>query len=51
VRIALKKTLLGSFTDVIKVKQKYKLPDLRNAAMVLAVNRVARALQLRGAFP
>jgi glutamate dehydrogenase (NAD(P)+) len=51
VRIALKKTLLGSFTDVIKVKQKYKLPDLRNAAMVLAVNRVARALQLRGVFP
>ncbi len=46
----LERVLVGSFADVWNLTQKEKI-DLRNAAMMIAVDRVANALAERGIFP
>lgn len=39
-----------AFSDVLKVAQEYKA-DMRTAAYILAVNRVAEAARIRGIYP
>ncbi len=51
VNSAMKDILVGAFCEINKMKEKYRTKDLRIAAMALAVNRVTRAIQLRGIFP
>ena len=46
----LRKVIVNSFKDVWDVAQREKT-DLRNAAMMIAVSRVANALAERGIFP
>lgn len=46
----LKKVMVNSFKAVWDLAEKEKF-DLRNAAMMIAVNRVAKALNERGIFP
>ena len=46
----LKKVMVNSFKAVWDLAEKEKI-DLRNAAMMIAVNRVAKALNERGIFP
>jgi len=46
----LKRVMVNSFADTWALAQKEKT-DLRNAAMMIAVNRVAKALTARGIFP
>ncbi|MHA2363485.1 MAG: Glu/Leu/Phe/Val family dehydrogenase [Candidatus Hodarchaeales archaeon] len=48
---ALEEILIKAFEEVVQMKLKYHLNDLRTAAMALAVQRVAKAIQLRGIFP
>jgi len=36
---------------VFEVREKYGIRDLRTAAMALSVQRVAKAIELRGIFP
>ncbi len=48
---ALQDILVRSFAEVNKARETYGLKSLRVAAMALAVNRVARAIELRGIFP
>lgn len=48
---ALRDILVRAFAEVNKAKEFYNLSSLRSAAMALAVNRVARAIELRGIFP
>jgi len=48
---ALRKILVRAFAEVNQMKEKYNTKDFRTAAMALAVQRVARAIQLRGIFP
>ncbi len=48
---ALQDILVRSFAEVNRTKEAYGLKSLRVAAMALAINRVARAIELRGIFP
>ncbi|MFX0209903.1 MAG: Glu/Leu/Phe/Val dehydrogenase [Candidatus Hodarchaeota archaeon] len=48
---AMQDILVGAFYEINKMKKKFHTKDLRIAAMALAVNRVAQAIQLRGIFP
>ncbi|MCY3412381.1 MAG: Glu/Leu/Phe/Val dehydrogenase [Candidatus Heimdallarchaeota archaeon] len=48
---ALSDALLTAFSSVNEMKDRHSLPDLRTAAMALAVKRVSKALELRGVFP
>lgn len=53
VNTELEKRLSRSFNEVISIKRKYKNEDItmRNAAMILALNRVVNAFRLRGLWP
>jgi glutamate dehydrogenase/leucine dehydrogenase len=46
----LKDIMVRGFNDVIKTKEKYNL-GMRQAAYVLAVDRVAEAVRMRGIYP
>jgi glutamate dehydrogenase (NAD(P)+) len=46
----LKRVIVNSFKSVWEMAEREKV-DLRNAAMMIAVDRVARALDARGIFP
>ena len=46
----LKKVMVDSFKAVWDLADRHKT-DLRNAAMMIAVSRVAKALSQRGIFP
>ncbi|MFX1326650.1 MAG: Glu/Leu/Phe/Val dehydrogenase [Promethearchaeota archaeon] len=46
----LKKILLEAFEEVCQVSKERKIP-LRTAAYIIAVSRIARAIELRGIFP
>jgi glutamate dehydrogenase (NAD(P)+) len=46
----LKGIMLKSFDDVWTIHKKEKSP-LRDAAFILAINKIARAIELRGIFP
>lgn len=46
----LKEIMTRSFLDVLKISQEHK-EDMRTAAYMLAVDRVAEALRLRGIWP
>jgi glutamate dehydrogenase (NAD(P)+) len=48
---ALEDILINSFANVLKIQDKYKISDIRTSAMALAVQRVAKATELRGIFP
>lgn len=47
----LKKIMIRAFQEVRASKEKYHIKDLRTAAMALAVERVAKVIELRGIFP
>ncbi|MEM4734525.1 MAG: Glu/Leu/Phe/Val dehydrogenase [Candidatus Thorarchaeota archaeon] len=47
----LTKIMSRSFREVRDTQKKYNLKDLRTAAMALAVERIAKVIQLRGIFP
>ncbi|MFX1511797.1 MAG: Glu/Leu/Phe/Val dehydrogenase [Promethearchaeota archaeon] len=51
INTALKNILVGAFNEINSVKEKFHTKDLRIAAMALAVDRVTRAIRLRGIFP
>jgi glutamate dehydrogenase/leucine dehydrogenase len=42
--------MLKAFDEVVSIHEKEKV-DLRTAAYILAVKRVAKAIELRGLFP
>ena len=42
--------MIRSFNDVLKIAQE-KSTDMRTAALILAVQRVAKALEIRGIYP
>ena len=46
----LKKVMVKSFQDVLATSQKHKV-NMRRAAYVLAVGRVAEAIEIRGIYP
>jgi glutamate dehydrogenase (NAD(P)+) len=46
----LKQIILEAFEDTYKISQERKLP-LRTAAYIIAVSRIAKAIELRGIFP
>lgn len=46
----LQELIVSSFNDVLKTSKKYNI-DLRRAAYVLAVERVAEAIKVRGIYP
>ncbi|MGC9208646.1 MAG: Glu/Leu/Phe/Val family dehydrogenase [Nitrososphaeria archaeon] len=46
----LEERMVKSFNDVYDISKKYKV-DMRTAALVLAVSRVAEAIKLRGIWP
>ena len=46
----LKKIMLKAFEEVYKVSKERKIP-LRTAAYIIAVSRIAKAIELRGIFP
>ena len=48
---ALKDILVKAYTEVNGMKDKYHMKNLRLSALALAVERVAKAIQLRGIFP
>ena len=48
---ALRDILVRAFSEVYTAREKFKTKDLRTAAMALAVERVAKAIELRGIFP
>lgn len=50
VNVQLEKVMVKSFQDVLKVYQQEKV-DMRTAAHMLAVSRVAEATRLRGIYP
>jgi len=50
VNAELKKLMIQATNDVYNTSQKYKI-DMRNAAMILAIERVAEATKVRGIFP
>ena len=46
----LREVMVKSFAEVLQTSQKHKI-DMRRAAYVLAVDRVAEAIRVRGIFP
>jgi glutamate dehydrogenase (NAD(P)+) len=46
----LERIMVRAFTDVLDTSDRYKI-DLRTSALVLAVQRVAEAIQVRGIYP
>ncbi|MFW9988003.1 MAG: Glu/Leu/Phe/Val dehydrogenase [Candidatus Odinarchaeota archaeon] len=46
----LKKIILTAFEEVFKISQERNIP-LRTAAYIIAVSRIAKAIELRGIFP
>jgi glutamate dehydrogenase (NAD(P)+) len=48
---ALHDILVKAFAEVNKTRETYGLQSLRVAAMALAIQRVAKAIELRGIFP
>jgi glutamate dehydrogenase/leucine dehydrogenase len=46
----LREVMVNSFTEVLQTAHKYKI-DMRRAAYVLAVDRVAEAIKVRGIYP
>jgi glutamate dehydrogenase (NAD(P)+) len=50
VNVQLEKVMVKGFRDVLKVSQEEKV-DMRTAAYMLAVSRVAEATRLRGIYP
>jgi glutamate dehydrogenase (NAD(P)+) len=50
VRAKLTKMMRSAFADVAKTKKKYNV-DFRTAAYVVAIERVAQAVKLRGIYP
>ncbi len=50
VRDRLTKVMKKAFAEAIKAKEKYKT-DLRTAAYIVAIGRVANALKLKGIYP
>lgn len=46
----LREVMVNSFAEVLQTAQKYKI-DMRRAANVLAVDRVAEAIRVRGIYP
>ncbi|AEH51408.1 Glu/Leu/Phe/Val family dehydrogenase [Pseudothermotoga thermarum] len=50
VRNKLSKMMRAAFAEVAKVKEKYNT-DFRTAAYILAIDRVAQAVKLRGIYP
>ncbi len=50
VNAKLEKAMTRSFTEVVTIRDKYDV-DMRTAAYVLAVGRVAEAIRLRGIWP
>ena len=51
VNAELEKIMVKSFNDVVKTKREFGEILLRDAAMILALRRVVKALELRGIFP
>ncbi len=50
VNVRLRDLLLKAFDEVLSIHKREKV-DLRTAAYILAVKRIARAIELRGLFP
>ncbi|HID15944.1 MAG TPA: glutamate dehydrogenase, partial [Candidatus Atribacteria bacterium] len=50
IREALEKKMRKAFSDVLEAKNKYNV-DMRTAAYVVAIDRVAFAVEKRGIFP
>jgi glutamate dehydrogenase (NAD(P)+) len=50
VRVKLERVMTDAFAGVVALSEKEDV-TLRDAALMLAVQRVARAIQLRGVFP
>lgn len=50
IRERLKEVMVNAFNEVVDVMKHYKV-DMRTAAMILAVSRVAEATMLRGLYP
>ncbi len=50
VNVQLRELMLKAFDEVVSIHEKEKV-DLRTAAYILAVKRVAKAIELRGLFP
>jgi len=50
VRSALQKKMINAFYDVVKTMEKYEI-DMRTAAYIKAIDRVATATRLRGIYP
>jgi glutamate dehydrogenase/leucine dehydrogenase len=50
VNAQLERIMINAFNDVYETSGRYKV-DLRTAASILAVGRVAEASQIRGLFP
>ncbi|MHA1989782.1 MAG: Glu/Leu/Phe/Val family dehydrogenase [Candidatus Hodarchaeales archaeon] len=48
---ALEDILVNAFEEILQIKEKLHIKDLRTSAMALAVKRVAKAIELRGIFP
>ena len=45
-----KKKMINAFYDVVKTMEKYEI-DMRTAAYIKAIDRVATATRLRGIYP
>ncbi|MFX1501497.1 MAG: Glu/Leu/Phe/Val dehydrogenase [Promethearchaeota archaeon] len=50
INLELKKIILSAFEEVFKISQERNL-SLRTAAYIIAVSRIAKAIELRGIFP
>ncbi|MHA1603290.1 MAG: glutamate dehydrogenase, partial [Candidatus Freyarchaeota archaeon] len=50
VNVRLRDLMLKAFDEVLSIHEKEKV-DIRTAAYILAIKRIARAIQLRGLFP
>jgi glutamate dehydrogenase/leucine dehydrogenase len=51
VNLKLKEVMESSFDNVLDIFKKEKDIDMRTAAYMLAIKRVAKAVQLRGLYP
>ena len=50
INVQLREIMVRSFADVLRIAQEKKV-DMRVAAYILAIDRVARAHTLRGTYP
>jgi glutamate dehydrogenase (NAD(P)+) len=51
VNAKLKETMVNAFNKVMAVKERYKTNDPKTAALITGVERLNRAMLLRGLFP